>query len=101
MNSLALGYNQLKDEPEVKDLFGAIRTYYQDLKDLRLDDSAVKRISSKDWKNVYNFIFSLFMLFVSGIFVTKIRISWKIMRFLGSSWIVTYWTSCFINPCSQ
>ena len=57
MYSLSLGYNQLKDEPEVKDLFGSIREYYQELKSLRLDDSSFKRISSKDWKNVWNFFF--------------------------------------------
>jgi len=39
--SLALGYNQLKDEPEVKNLFDSIRDYYCDLKSLTLDDSAV------------------------------------------------------------
>lgn len=65
---LSLGYNQLKDEPEVKDLFGSIRDYYQELKNLKLDDSSFKRISSKDWKNVWNFIFSFFMLFLSGVF---------------------------------
>jgi len=65
---LALGYNQLKDEPEVKNLFDSIRDYYCDLKSLTLDDSAVKRISSNDLKNIWKFIFSLFMIIVSGFF---------------------------------
>ena len=43
---VAIGYNKLKDQPEVKKLFEAIKMYQQDLKRLRIDDAEVRNLES-------------------------------------------------------
>jgi len=65
---LAMGYQEMKDDPQVKAFFEKVKKYNKQIRALRLDDSTVKRISSQHWKNVLIFFNSLILFIITGIF---------------------------------
>ena len=63
------GYNQIKDEPDIKKLFDEVYDYGRGLKSLGIHDSQIFEVNFKTFDLIKKILISIFRLLVSLVFV--------------------------------